>query len=354
MTTENKARSEWWSVGAVALAAISVIVLAEVAVARVVSIPRLKHVYDAIPELEASNPDVLVLGSSHARSLEFTGREIERRTGGRVDVVSIPVEGGRLDAYLWVIENFVRELVDERDASGEKVRSRISQFILVTDYWDTCPNESIDDLPPGIPGTGWSFRHFIEDVAKHGFTGRNRNYVRREWRRLFGVSEVAQDRHLAFDALKASLKGETLEHSPEWHEAWMREWQQILQAKGECAGDPARLPHYLELIDFALERGWETTVLVFPKLPETLTPTAMETTVASYQRLMESVRAARPQARYVDVMFAIPLERPDFTDDLDHLSESGNRIFTDWVLERDLAFLLDINQGARAAEVGPR
>jgi hypothetical protein len=314
-----------------------------------VPIPKLSEVYDSIEGLEQGNPDILVLSSSHGRTFQFLGREVRRRSNGAVNLVAIPVEGGVLEAYEWVLDHRIKPLVDERRPDGRLVRDRLKRFIVATDYWDTCPNEVQINAPghmisPGvIPRVAWETDHYLADVAENGLNPKNRNYVRRIWGELFEFSSLARNRYNNRGELerwfKALLTGKREAYTGWFIPLEMGEWQEVLEEMGECAGRPDRARTYSKFIDFAESRGLELTFVLFPKLPETITPQAHQTTIRSYRELIRNVTSGK-NVRVVDLFFPVPLERHHFEADLDHLNLEGNRIFTDWTLANDLSFLL--------------
>jgi hypothetical protein len=319
-------------------------------VAKSVSIRKMTEVYDSIGGLAYGNPDVLVLSSSHGRTFQVLADELAERTSGQMQLVAIPVEGGVLEAYEWVLEQRIKPLVDERRPDGRIVRDRLKRFIVATDYWDTCPgvvrtnprNHAL--RPTVIPRSAWQWKDYAGDVLVNGITPYNRNFVRRHWIELFSFSSLAINRYNSrseLDRWLDALRSGRREDYTGWYlPLEMSDWQRTLEQIGECAGREDRAHFYERFIQFANERGLDLTFVLFPKLPETVTPRAMATTIASYRRLIDDVTIGKA-VRVVDLFFTVPLNREHFTADLDHLNAEGSRRFAEWTLTNDLSFLLE-------------
>jgi hypothetical protein len=316
---------------------------------RFVRVPKLTEVYDSIGALEKGNPDTLVLSSSHGRVFQALAKEVERRTDGRSRIVALPVEAGGLEAYQWVIDNRIKPLVDERRKDGRLVRDRLRRFVLATDYWDTCPTQ-LERTPPGeamvpqvLPRSAWMLRDYLSDVAGRGVSSFNRGYVRRNWIEVLSFSNLARNRFNARSEIQrwidSARRGTTDQYTGWFFPLDMLEWQQMLEDLADCAKREDRAALYKGIITFAQERNLELTLILFPKLPETITPKAMSTTVNDYREQLRKVTSGS-NVRIVDLFFAVPLQPSHFEADLDHLNGAGTQLFIDWTLTHDLAFLL--------------
>ena len=91
--------------------------------------------------------------------------------------------------------------------------------------------------------------------------------------------------------------------------------------------------------DFARERGLGFTVVLFPLMPQTVTPAGKQT-LARFANLMK-LRGQKSGYRVFDMTTLPVLSDEDFMRDMDHLSVAGNAKFADWALRHELAFLLD-------------
>jgi hypothetical protein len=93
------------------------------------------------------------------------------------------------------------------------------------------------------------------------------------------------------------------------------------------------------ILDFAAERGLETTVILFPMMPGTITPLANATTLTRAREIIEE-RVAPRGLRLIDWTLQTPLTDDDFMADFDHVNATGNDKLSRWALEHDLSFLL--------------
>ena len=85
----------WKQLLVVAASALVVVVAGDIALSKLATPKQLREVQDGLADLERENPDTLVLGSSHARTLHVLGGELAKRTGGAQTLVSVPLENGK-------------------------------------------------------------------------------------------------------------------------------------------------------------------------------------------------------------------------------------------------------------------
>ena len=102
--------------------------------------------------------------------------------------------------------------------------------------------------------------------------------------------------------------------------------------------DPAEKKAFDSTLAYLTGRGLEVIVAVFPLMPATVTPEARDTTIKRYADYLAELSARFP-FRTVDMSYDSPLEDGDFMADMDHVTLDGNRKFSAWALENDLAFL---------------
>jgi hypothetical protein len=116
-------------------------------------------------------------------------------------------------------------------------------------------------------------------------------------------------------------------------------WQRMVENGAACLGSRAEMGALDEMLDTLLGRGLEVTVVLYPRMPVTLTAQAKGTTLPSFAA---SVRAlVEPRGvRVVDLTTGTPLTDDDFSDDFDHVLPMGNARFTGWALDGPLAFLV--------------
>lgn len=300
----------------------------------------MREAWDGLADLEAKTPEILVLGSSHARTFHVLGQEVERRTGGTTQVVSIPLEMGKVEPYLWLVENRIAPLLDAPTPAGARRRAALRQFVLLTEWWDTC---APDGHYGNLPSRAWALRDFLADVGAHGLTGYNRNYLQRRWQRALDDSILSrlrksEDYAAALHALLGDPPGEGLEEET-------RRWQHLVESGAECLGDPAQMRAMAAIVAFAKQRGLETTIVLFPRKPGTYTDKARRTTMARMSQVMTEF-AATHGVRLVDMTLSSPLTDDDFMADFDHVNAEGNRKFARWALDGDLAPLLDTRRAA--------
>ena len=331
-------RHGWRSLAILVLAAAATVLAADLAARRLAAPVHRKEVQDGVAELRTADPDVLVLGSSHARTFAALAGPLAERTGGDQTLVAIPVEAGKLSSYQWVLENRLVPLLDERDASGQLVRPSLSRFVLITEWWDSCRAER----PwTNLPSRAWTFRHFAADVARNGITDYNRNYLQTRWSRLFWQSSLVQDRGQGrvLVAIRSALGFDDAAREASRIGSLTEEWRGMVENGDRCLGDPVQVRAMSETLAWARARGLETTLVLFPRKPSTISEKAKATTLARFATLAADVAAAEG-ARFVDLTTKTPLRDDEFMADFDHVSIEGNRRFAAWSLDNDLRYLL--------------
>jgi hypothetical protein len=323
----SSAGRSWRSLALTALAALGTIVLCDLALQRVQPLfPPVRHVQEGVDDLAASNPTTLVLGSSHARTFEAMRATVEARSGGRERLVTVPVEMGGFSSYRWVLEHRLAPLLDGRPA--------LRNLMLVTTFYDACSVEATHgDL--NIPARAWTLRDFLDDAWAHGLNDFNRNYVRERWKRLFPGSVLVQDRGASdiAGALKRLVR-------PEPVAAALESAREHLEAQHAWCQDERELASLAAIADFAAARGLSLTVVSFPLVPDIVSAKGRATTLAWYEHRLGAL-AAQKGFRVVDLTSSTPLVRDDFAADLDHVTATGNRKLADWVLARDLRWLVE-------------
>ncbi len=329
----------WKQLTLVTLSAVVVIVIADLFFARIVPPVQMREVEDGISDFARRNPETLVLGSSHARTLHVVGEELQRRTGGEHSLVAVPMENGKIEPYLWVLRNRLQPLIDERDNNGRLLKSNLRRFVLITEWWDSCP---MDNNAPywNIPARAWTLTDFTVDVAGEGVNGFNRNYFQNRLRRLFSGSALIYNRtqQTLVERTMDMLRGRPLEPTDEVLEEKSLAWQQMIEKGVRCINSDAQMRALADIADFAQSRNLEMTLLLFPRKPSTLSEQAKQTTLARFARSIREFAAPRG-IRVVDLTSTSPLKDEDFMEDFDHVNAVGNREFAIWALDHDLAFL---------------
>ena len=320
-----------------AASALLVLVAADAALQRLVPAPpKLMEVEEGVAAYEAGDPDTLVLGSSHTRSFLAVRDRLQAEGGARL--APIPVEWGTFTSYQWVWEHRVRSLVDARDASGAKVRGRLTRAVLVTTFYDLCTLPASVGGPANLPARGWTTSDFVADVATHGLTSYNRNFL--QWRlgRALSASTLLSDRGYGklTDALHDLVRpGPT--HA-EQREASIAAGRRHMEEQFATCDDAAERRALRSLVDDFVARGVEPTIVLFPLLPGLVSPRSRETTLRRYEQRVAELASEVP-ARVVDLTFGAPLVDDDFQDDLDHVRRESNPKFAEWALAGGLAYL---------------
>lgn len=332
----------WRSLLLVALPLALVVLGAEIALHRVAPMPRRDLEVDTgVDALEAGNPEVLVLGSSHAGAF----RPLADRLGTD-QVVVVTEEGGTMSAFDWVYRHRLKTFVDEKRADGTWVRDRLRHVLLITTYWDTCPGSATRWFE-SLPARAWQLRHYLADVTRNGVTTTNHNFPHTVMKRLFGDSMLIQDRGLL--NLRSNLRGANHPDSLEGRKrasAQVR-YRQIAEEWVTCH-TPEELQKFESLLDVLLERGLEVTVIIYPQMAELLAPLSHMTTLATYSEYLKAIRA-RKGVRIVDHTHTAPLVWDDFEIDCDHLTPEAREKYVDWALANGLDFLKAAPTASRGA-----
>jgi hypothetical protein len=297
-----------------------------------------REVEEAIADYRASDPTTLVLGSSHARSFVAVDRVLRER-GSQERVVAVPLEWGKFTSYEWVLKNRLLPVIDEKDSAGNLVRGRLKRFIMLTAWWDICGR---DGAPKewNVPSRAWAFPDFLRSVWDEGLNNYSRTYVSTRWTRGLDFSILVTDR--GHDRLAAAVvdavRGKRADVTERRAEAQRKKSIRIVEDGVDCVAYPAELAAMNRILDWAKERGLDTSVVLFPMAPSVMTPLAREKVMVPSELALHTVAQQRG-LRYVDYTYAIGLTEADFRVDLDHLNPTGDAKFADYVLSRELAFL---------------
>ena len=113
----------------------------------------------------------------------------------------------------------------------------------------------------------------------------------------------------------------------------------MVEAGISCIGNPDEMSALEHLVKFGLQNRLDTTVVLFPRKPDTLTEKAKVTTLREFHdRVVALTEPLR--VRVADLSSSTPLKSDEFMDDFDHVSAIGNQKFAKWALAGPLAFLL--------------
>jgi hypothetical protein len=280
------------------------------------------EVADGLADLRSTDPRVVVLGSSHARSFAPV-----RRAVGPEDLVVVPAEGGTFFVFDWILQNRLRPALAQK--------TRLERLVLVTTYWDMCPAEHAH-FEGNLASRSWTLRHYLADVWTHGLSGLNRNFVQARFKQLAGASILARERAMLPTRIREHLRPPDLDE---------RFAHRIAVRRGEMEGvewdlcwDPEGRAAFNRIVDYAREREIALSVVLFPLVQETITQKSRATTLERY-RAWVTRRAAESGFEVLDLTFESPLVRDDFETDCDHVTPAGNEIFSKWALAGPLSHL---------------
>ncbi|MEZ5739746.1 MAG: hypothetical protein R3E68_10020 [Burkholderiaceae bacterium] len=301
-----------------------------------------REVREGLRDLAAADPEVLVVGSSHARTFHVLGEELASRRGGGMPLVAVPLENGKLIPYQWLVRNRIEPLVDEVGGNGRLVRPSLGRFILLTEWWDSCPHP--DGVHWNLPARAWGWQEYVADLGRNGITDYNRNYPKSLLRQYLVSSPLVQNRSsdTVREMLYRLMRGQDVRQGrrPEDEQDFLQGWQRTAEQGVGCIGDPGQMAALVDLLDFAQARRLDTTIVLFPRKPATVTDKAWRTTFAQFHHKVEKIALSRG-VRLLDLSRSTPLLDEDFMQDFDHVNAQGNRKFARWALANDLKFLLE-------------
>ncbi len=346
----------WSDLAIVAVAAAATLVAVDAALHRVVPPKPLLEVDEAVARYEAGDPTTLVLGSSHARSFVTLGRVVAERTGGAERVQPVPVEWGKYTPYRWVLDNRLKPLIEETDATGRRVRPSLKRAILVTEWWDsTVLDGGNGSITMALPARAWQWKHFWADLLQNNLTPYNQNFLQRVWRDLWPASSLVQDRgheNIARVVREALKKPDPAAEQASF-EARLTMWRDLIDDGVDKLCDPAQMADLDAIVAYLQGQGLDVTLLLYPRKPATLTDKAKATTLARFSDRMRAYAAAH-RLRFVDYTLRHPLTDDDFADDFDHILPDGNARLADWALAGELSFLLGADPSAPPGAGGAR
>ena len=335
----------WKQLLIVFVSALAVVIISDLALAKLAAPKQLREVDDGVADFERENPDTLVLGSSHARTLHVLGGELARRTGGQQTLVAVPLENGKWIPYQWVLEHRLKPLIEARGPDGALLKSKLKRFVLITEWWDSCPHE--DGSPYwNLPARAWNAQEFLGDVAQNGINGFNRNYLQNRLRRTFDHSSLMYDRTQLVLVPRISDVAHGRPVAPMHQD--VPGWKKLVERGVNCIGDPRQVQALDWIADYAASRGWEMTILLWPRKPLILSEKGRATTLPQFAQLIRNFAAPR-NIRVVDLTTSSPIGDDDFMEDFDHINPAGNVKFTAWALEHDLNFLESAPRSGSAA-----
>lgn len=321
----------------VASFAVGTVLLADALFHHVVHIPQAEYeTYEALRDYARSDPHVLVLGSSYARSfLPLADWYAKQPVQVRMNVV--PIEGGKFYAYAWLLERRLAPLIDEKDAHGKPARPSLSHLVLVTNYWDVC---SSSEPYPNLPSRAWTLGDYLADLAREGATPYNQNYVDQRWNELAAFSSLVRDRGVSriLRTLRERISPKSQEQLEHDQASQLEAW--IAMIEGNDLEHPGCFPQEQDaalerMLKFAHARKLSVTLVLWPVIPKAQTERVLAVT-ERFKRYVE--RAAGVYgARIVDLQADGVLLDEDFRKDLDHLEPWGEEKVLAWALKGPFA-----------------
>lgn len=308
---------------------------------------------DGVTEYRNGDPDIVVLGSSHARTFLAVADLVKARTGGRIVTQIVPVEWGTFGAFNWVLQHRLRPLIEEQDRAGRRRRTRLRRVILVTTYYDLCSAERTGG-ETGLPMWAWHLSDFLEDFRQHNLTDHNRIYVLSRWRALWHISALVSDRSygklgLLVDRFRpGSPPPDTIAMRREWMSRLTRFMEEDI---GHC-NDVTAKRQLTEMLDYFRARNLDVTVVSFPLDPALITVSNRDGTLRQYA---DYIRSIEPKYRFrnLDLTLDSPMVDEDFQADLDHVRPERRLKFAEWALDRHLQFLAEPpDSGVRRGAAG--
>lgn len=313
-------------------AALTVLAIDIVIGALVPPVPREYETVDALSDYQNSNPDVVVLGSSFVRPFIPLAEWYRKQPVG-LEMAIIPIEGGKLYAYDWLLQQRFGRLIDEKKPDGTKVRDRLSHMILVINYHDACTAEG--ELYANLPARAWALKDYVSDFVSQGATAYNANYVDQKWRELTGWSSLMSDR--GFFRIIPRLRDKTgipdnvLQSRKDAHLAgWIEMVSSSEIGKPACRIEE-QTAAFDRILDFARDRQIEVSVVLWPTIPMAQTPSVLKVT-----NLFKDYVISRVQPRGIavfDLQSDNVLLDSDFRPDLDHLIPVGEQKVVRWALQ---------------------
>lgn len=336
----NTKKHSWSSIAWLTCSALLVMVLTDIGLRWLTPIVHLREVEDAISEYKTSDPTVLVVGSSHARTFDTTGKEVFAYTKGQQRLLTVPVEFGKFHSYYWVLQHRLRRWIEEEDPHGNLKRPSLHHVILVTEWWDSTPTEQ-GGPAHNLPARAWTWQHFLQDVAQHGITSYNSNYLRYRWERIFSFSTLVQDRghHRIVATLRNKLRPIPSHIKHREFQEKIRAWRNMILHGAKKMVHPGQMKALQDFVTYFRQRQIKVTILLYPRMPITLTQEARHRTLDAFALLMKHF-CKEHDVDLIDASYQSPVSDHHFSTDLDHMTEEGNTQWTQWALKAPLLFLL--------------
>jgi len=319
---------------AVALAAAVTIVAADRAFAPVVNLPPAEYeTRVAIDDYAAADPQVLVLGSSYARSLLPVAAHYAAQPAP-LRVAVVPIEGGKMTAYDWLLQHRLAPLMLETDDRGQRLRPSLRELVLVSNYWDACGRSA---PYPNLPARAWGLQDYLADLVRHGHNSYNNNYLDARWTELLHDSTLVRDRDFAriVPRFRERLRPRAAEDLAQSQAARLQTWFQMIEATDVARADTCQTAQqeaaYRNILEFARQQNLRVTMLLWPGIPLSRRPST-DAVNTRYRAWVDAIHGPASAVQVIDLTQLVPLADADYRSDLDHLKPSGDAKIEAWAV----------------------
>lgn len=335
--------SSWRSIALLVIGIGAALVFADVVMGKIYSSPAKRQVRNSLTDLQKP-PEVLMISSSHGRSFHIVGQTLHEKTNGQVNLVAVPLEAGKVDAMEWVLHNRVKPLISDRNG---KVLPPLSHVMFGITWWDTCPADDPIEKANNIVTHGWTYSHYLSDVAANGANDLNRNFVRNFWRHSLTRSALVRTRFAISENynrftnfLRALLLGKFPDDE---YQAVLARWHDDIDNGHKCFLAPVHMEAMDRFVEWTKENQLDLTLVLFPLKPATITEVGLKDTIIPFSEAINAY-GKEHDVRVVDLTRGV-IKDENFMLDFDHLTPAGNKTLTEHTLANDLNFLLKLSPG---------
>lgn len=325
----------------VVLGALAALLLADLVMGRFYDVPVKRQVRDGLKDLNRV-PNVLAVSSSHGRSFHVLGDVLRERTGGKVDLIAVALEAGKVDAMEWLLANRVKPYILDTDGTISKP---LTHMMFGITWWDTCREEIPTTTAHNIVTHGWDASDYAENFSLEGATELNRNYVRNLWRHLFSSSALVKTRFVISENfgrftnfLRVMVNGKLPDTE---YEQTLERWHDDIDNGFQCYLSDMDMQAMDRFVAFTSEHNLDLTIVLFPLKPDTITEAGLRDTIKPFASAMQKY-GQENSVRVLDMTLGI-LNDEEFMLDFDHVNPAGNIKWSNYSLENEMKFLLDLN-----------
>lgn len=331
----------WRSLFIVVTGIVVTLLCADLVMGRFYDAPMKRQVRDGLRDLERI-PNVLVMSSSHGRSFHVLGEVLRDRTAGKTDLIAVALEAGKVHAMEWVLDNRLKPLILD---SNNEIKAPLTHMMFGITWWDTCRKEVPTTTAHNIVTHGWGGSDYFRSFFSDGATELNRNYVRNLWRHTFSYSALVRTRFSISENygrftnfLRVIVNGSLPE---EEYADTLARWNNDIENGYKCYLSKMDVAAMDRFVEFTKSHDLDFTIVLFPLKPDTVTGKGEENTIRPFAESMLAYGREKG-VRVVDMTLGI-LDDDEFMLDLDHVNPSGNKKWSEYSLDNDLKFLLEID-----------